>query len=161
VNGPPVYVLLGNSLTFFPGEEHAPVGQYQVTLEEASAIAVEVRATSSGCTLGSNTDPSRHRRGPQARSDRHRRDGVDDPLGVAAPVGGSEDCGGDDGKPCLRDVFAAYEANIDAIFAELTTICDGRPRRRPLTLRPSSLRRKRLLQLPPGMVPRKRFASST
>lgn len=132
-DGPLVYVAMGNSLLFSP-HPGGVMRLYRSMLEEEFGVAVEFRDRTHG---GQRTDNflDRLRNDVGLRRDLAEADVVlmvipNDEWGVAAPIAlgveghDASECGGDDGLQCFRETITDYEAMVDEIFVELTTLVD-------------------------------------
>jgi len=132
--GPLVYVPIGNSATFTPDTQSGFIYQYRERLQAEFGVDVDlpnrtVPNDSSAALL------ERMRTNERFRQDLTQADvvtmlvpfdGWAVPWQTVAGVGGYDpaDCGGDDGQQCLRDILTEYEANTEAIFAELMSLVD-------------------------------------
>jgi hypothetical protein len=65
--------------------------------------------------------------------------GANDLLSPLSSLLKREDCGGEDIRDCLRDEIESFEANYDAILAELLTLCSSKTIIRTMTYAPGSL----------------------
>ena len=131
---PLVWVPLGNSLVFDAPNVPEIATYRQMLIDE---LGVDVTARTEHLVGGESSQGmlDRLRTDATLRQDLSDADIVtilvpSDDLGEPMrTAGGAEgrdpaDCGGSDQLQCMRDAVAVYEANTDAIFAELTSLVD-------------------------------------
>lgn len=129
-----VYVPFGNSATFTPDTQSGFIYQYRERLQAEFGVDVDLRnrtvANDSSAALLERMRTNERFRQDLAEADVVTMlvpfDGWAVPWQTVAGVGGYDpaDCGGDDGQQCLRDILTEYEANTEAIFAELMSLVD-------------------------------------
>lgn len=130
---PLVLVAFGDSLVSYPSADRAVIGVYASMVEQEFGVPVDVRnhavwGSSPGALLNALG-------GEEVQTDLAEADVVllEIPMGDSAwpfptAVGWQgrdpADCGGGDHQQCLRDYLAEHKADVEAILAAITDVCD-------------------------------------